>query len=141
MAAHAGEFPVRRMCQVLRVSPSGYYDWLKRPPSQRQQANAQLLEVIRREHEASRQTYGSPRIHAALKQQGVQVGRKRVARLMQAHGLVGKGPRRNGRGPPNTNRGRWPRRTCWRRISPPVDRTKSGWATSPSLRPLKGGCI
>jgi putative transposase len=82
------------MCHVLSVSPSGYYDWLKRPPSQRQQANEQLLEAIRREHEASRQTYGSPRIYAALKHQGVRVGRKRIARVMQAHGLVGKSPRR-----------------------------------------------
>jgi putative transposase len=94
MAAHAGEFPVGRMCEVLKVSRSGYYDWLKREPSQRQQMNDQLLVAIRGEYEASRQTYGSPRIHAALKQQGIKVDRKRVARLMQAEGLVGKTPRR-----------------------------------------------
>jgi transposase InsO family protein len=102
IAAHAGEYPVRRMCQVLKVSPSGYYDWLKRPASQRQQANRQLLEAIQREYEASRQTYGSPRIHAALQQQGVRVGRKRVARLMHTQGLVGKGPR--GKRPGTTQR-------------------------------------
>lgn len=85
---------MRRMCQVLQVSPSGYYDWLKRAPSQRQQANEQLLKAIQREYAASRQTYGSPRIHAVLQQQGAHVGRKRVARLMQEAGLVGKGPRR-----------------------------------------------
>jgi putative transposase len=85
---------VSRLCAVLGVSASGYYDWRKRPPSQRQRANERLLAAIRREHEASRQTYGSPRIHAALKQQGVQVGRKRVARLMRSDGLVGKTPRR-----------------------------------------------
>ena len=94
IAAHSREFPVSRMCAVLDVSSSGYYDWLKRPPSQRQQANATLLAAIRREHEASRQTYGSPRIHAALKQQGWPIGRNRVARLMQSHGIVGKTPRR-----------------------------------------------
>ena len=66
IAEHAGEFPVRRMCEVLSVSPSGYYDWRKRPPSERQQANEKLLAAIRREHETSRRTYGSPRIHAAL---------------------------------------------------------------------------
>jgi transposase InsO family protein len=82
------------MCAVLGVSPSGYYDWRKRPPSQRQQANDALLAAIRREHEASRQTYGSPRIHAALKQRGWQVGRNRVARLMHNNGIVGKMPRR-----------------------------------------------
>ncbi len=94
IATHEGEFPVSRMCAVLGVSPSGYYDWRQRPPSQRQQANDKLLEAIRHEHEVSRQTYGSPRIHAALKQQGMQVGLNRVARLMQANGIVGKTPRR-----------------------------------------------
>lgn len=85
---------MRRMCQVLSVSPSGYYDWRKRPPSEQQQANERLLAAIRREHEVSRQTYGSPRIHAALKRQGFEAGRKRIARLMQANGIVGKTPRR-----------------------------------------------
>jgi putative transposase len=94
IAEHAGEFPVRRMCQVLQVSPSGYYDWLKRPPSARQQTNDQLGEAICRVYEASRRTYGSPRMHAALQQQGIRVGRKRVARVMHEHGLVGKAPRR-----------------------------------------------
>lgn len=94
IAAHSGEYAVRRMCQVLKVSPSGYYDWLNRPPSQRQQANEQLLVGIRREYAASRQTYGSPRIRAVLQQQGVRASRKRIARVMQQHGLVGQGPRR-----------------------------------------------
>jgi transposase InsO family protein len=82
------------MCAVLKVSASGYYAWLKRTPSARQAANERLLAAIQREYAASRQTYGSPRIHAALQQQGLRVGRKRVARLMQAAGLVGRGPRR-----------------------------------------------
>jgi transposase InsO family protein len=94
IAEHAKAFPVRRMCQVLRVSPSGYYDWRKRPASQRQQANEKLLAAIRREHETSRQTYGSPRIHATLQRQGFDAGRHRIARLMQAHGIVGKAPKR-----------------------------------------------
>jgi putative transposase len=102
IAEHVGEFPVRRMCQVLQVSPSGYSDWLKRPPSARQQANDTLWEAIRQVHEASRHTYGSPRIHAALQQQGLRVGRQRVARVMHAHGLVGKAPR--GKRPVTTQR-------------------------------------
>jgi putative transposase len=85
---------VTRMCQVLGVSASGYYDWRQRPPSHRQQANDKLLAAIRREHTASRLTYGSPRIHKALQRQGLEVGRHRIARLMQANGLVGKAPRR-----------------------------------------------
>jgi transposase InsO family protein len=94
MGEHAGEFAVKRMCEVLNVSASGYYDWRKRPASQRQQANDQLLAAIRREHEASRQTYGSPRIHAALRRQGFEAGRHRIARLMQASGIVGRAPKR-----------------------------------------------
>jgi transposase InsO family protein len=102
IAEHASVFPVRRVCEVLSVSPSGYYDWRRRPPSERQQANERLLAAICREDEASRQTYGSPRIHphaplrtgAALKRQGLDVGHNRVARLMQANGIVGKSPRR-----------------------------------------------
>ena len=91
---HRGEFPVTRMCQVLGVSSSGYYDWRGRPASERQRANEKLLVAIRQEHRVSRQTYGSPRIHAALQQQGLEVGRHRIARLMQASGIVGKAPRR-----------------------------------------------
>ncbi len=94
IAAHAGEFPVQRMCEVLKVSTSGYYDWLKREPSRRQKANEALLAAIRQVYANSRQTYGSPRIQAALKQQGIQAGRNRVARLMRLHGLAAKRPRR-----------------------------------------------
>jgi len=72
------------------VSRSGYYDWLKRKPSQRQKANEVLLAAIRRVYQASRQTYGSPRIHAALQQQGSTASRKRIARLMKQHGLAAK---------------------------------------------------
>ena len=94
IAEHAGQFPVRRMCKVLSVSPSSYYAWRQQPASQRQQADHKLLAAIRREHEVSRRTYGSPRIHAALKRQGFEVGRKRIAGLMQANGIVGKVPKR-----------------------------------------------
>ena len=54
--AHRRQFPVRRMCPVLEVSPSGYYAWRKRPPSQREQDKPQLLEKIRTIHAASRKT-------------------------------------------------------------------------------------
>ena len=83
-----------RMCAVLQVSKSGYYDWRQRSTSERKQANEKLLMAIRREHEASRQTYGSPRIHAALQRQGFEAGRNRVARLMRESGLVGRSSQR-----------------------------------------------
>lgn len=82
------------MCAVLEVSTSGYYEWRKRSPSQRQQANDRLLQAIREEHQASRQTYGSPRIQAALKRRGIAAGKNRIARLMHQHGIVGKAAKR-----------------------------------------------
>lgn len=79
------QFPVRRLCQVLGVSPSGYYAWRQRAPSRRWDDNQQLLEKIRSIHEQSRKTYGSPRVHAQLRKQGVRCSRKRVAGLMRRH--------------------------------------------------------
>jgi putative transposase len=77
------------MCRVLEVSPSGYYAWCKRSPSARAQADAKLTSRMNAIHERSRGTYGAPRIHAELEAEGIQVGRKRVARLMRAVGLAG----------------------------------------------------
>jgi putative transposase len=85
--AHQQEFPIQRMCQVLQVSASGFYAWLKRPPSQRAQANEQLMRQIALSHESSRQTYGSPRIWAELQDLGFRCGIHRVARLMRNMGL------------------------------------------------------
>ena len=87
--AHEREFEVKVMCRVLEVSVSGYYAWRKRPPSARAQANAVLVEQMRRVHADSRHTYGSLRIHAALRQQGVVCNHKRVERLMHLHGIRG----------------------------------------------------
>ena len=77
------------MCRVVRVSRSGYYAWRVRPPSHRDRDNAALTERIRCIHRDSRGTYGAPRIHAQLRADGVQVGNKRVARLMREEGLEG----------------------------------------------------
>ncbi|MEO1644133.1 MAG: IS3 family transposase [Chloroflexota bacterium] len=79
--------PVSRMCEVLEVSRSGYYAWCGREPSQRQQEDAILTEEISEIFHDNRCCYGSPRIHAALKQAGYRIGRKRVARLMRQAGL------------------------------------------------------
>jgi putative transposase len=74
---------------LLEVSTSGYYAWLKRPPSKRSRKDAFLLEKIRWFHARSQGTYGAPRIHMDLREVGIRIGRKRVARLMQADGLQG----------------------------------------------------
>lgn len=78
---------VERLCGTLGVSVSGYYAWRIRPPSQHQQTDAVLLKVIQAVYQAGRGLYGSPRVHAALRQQGMYCSRKRVARLMRQHSM------------------------------------------------------
>ena len=85
------------MCQVLDVSTSGYYTWIKRPLSQRAQRDEELLRKIRVIHERSRETYGMPRIYAELVAEGERVGRKRVSRLMRQAGIEGISRRRGQR--------------------------------------------
>lgn len=87
IAAHRRDYPVQRLCAVLGVAASGFYDWMRREPSQRQRANEALGLRIRAIHEASRQTYGYPRVHAELRESGERVGKHRVARLMTHMGL------------------------------------------------------
>ena len=101
MSAHQALYPIATMCRVLEVSTSGYYAWRGRPSSKREQEDANLTEQIRRIHEHSFGTYGAPRVHAELHAEGIQVGRKRVARLMRAAGLQGVSRRR---GPTTTIR-------------------------------------
>lgn len=92
--------PVRVACRVLKVSPSGFYEWRSRPPSPRQIADEELLETIRQIHSGSRGTYGSPRVHAELRLGlDIRCGRKRVERLMAHAGLCGV-HRRKGRSRP-----------------------------------------
>lgn len=81
---------MRRLCQVLNVAVSGYYRWRQGRRSRRQQADEQLTQTIRRLHAESHQRYGSPRIHAELRAQGIRCSAKRVARLMRQQGLQGK---------------------------------------------------
>jgi putative transposase len=94
MMTNQAAFGVQTMCQVLGVSSSGYYGWLKRVPSMRSVQNAVLVERIRTIHADSDATYGMPRVRAELLDQGVLASRKRVARLMRAHGLRGLSRRR-----------------------------------------------
>ncbi len=89
IAEHQRRYAVQRLCGLLGVSVSAYFAWRKRPPSRRARANAALTEQIRSVHAESRGTYGSPRIHAALRQQGILCNRQRVARLMRRAGLRG----------------------------------------------------
>jgi len=85
------------MCRLLGVSPSGYYAWRTRGPSARAREDAVLIDRIRSFHKQSRGTYGAPRIHQDLAEEGILVGRKRVARLMQEIGLQGVSRRKGTR--------------------------------------------
>lgn len=87
-------FAIVILCRVLGVSRSGYYAWLKRPPSERERANQALTVVIQTAYARSRRTYGAPRLHVDLKAAGYGCSRKRVARLMRACGLVARRRRR-----------------------------------------------
>ncbi len=86
------------MCELLGVSQSGYWAWTKRAPSDRALSDAWLTERIRQIHASSGGRYGSPRVHAMLRRQGVGVGEKRVARLMRVAGLQGAHQRRRRKG-------------------------------------------
>lgn len=87
---HRKEHTIILMCEVLGVSSSGYYDWLKRPLSATAKTNQRLVTKIRRYHHASSERYGSPRIHQDLRAGGENVSRPRVARLMRAFGIQSK---------------------------------------------------
>lgn len=94
MQQEKAEFPITTLCRVLDVSTSGYYAWIERPPSTRAQEDAILLERIRAIHTRSRETYGTRRILADLREQGIRCARKRIARLMRQAGLAGAQRRR-----------------------------------------------
>lgn len=91
---HREQFEIRIMCRLLEVSRSGYYAWRKRAVSQREIANQQLFEEIRRVFHENRQVYGAVRIWKALNKDGINCGRDRVSRLMKENQLKVKQPKR-----------------------------------------------
>ena len=84
---------VRRLCEAVGLSPSGYYAWCTRAESARGRDDRRLLAHVRAAHLASGRTYGSPRLHAVLQQAGERVGRNRVMRLMRQAAVTAR-PRR-----------------------------------------------
>ena len=88
------EYPIAELCAALNATRSGYHAWVARLPGPRAQADAGLLPLIQQAHQASRQTYGSPRIRTWLRQRGECCGRRRIGRLMRAAGLSSRLRRR-----------------------------------------------
>ena len=90
MKAHAHEFSVEKMAKLLKVSKSGYYAYLNRPPSTRAQENEAILKEIEAIYHEHKGVYGSPRIKKCLERKGIRCSRKRVAKLMKKEGLRAK---------------------------------------------------
>ena len=90
---HCHRYGKRILCKHLNVSPSGYYAWLHRGESIRAQQERDLLLRIRNIYFNSRQTYGSPRVHMALRREGIYVSRKRVERIMRENNLIARATR------------------------------------------------
>jgi len=87
---YGSELGVRYLCEWLDVSPQGFYKWRNRTESKRIKENRSLAFKIEKIYQDNDGNYGSPRIHAALRAQGIQVNHKRVERIMRDCGLVGK---------------------------------------------------
>lgn len=91
---HKAEFPVEVLCETLKVSRSGYYAWTRRPSSPTALRRERLVQQIREAHRESRSTYGSPRVHRELRDQGVACCENTVAKLMRRHDIRSKARRR-----------------------------------------------
>ncbi len=115
MRAHRDQFDIKRMCKVLQVSRSGYYDWARRPESKRSRYDRVLLEEIRKIHQETREAYGATKTWRSLKQAGMVCGRHRVARLRRQAGIESRRKRKFRQGskarntaPAAPNLLRWP---------------------------------
>ena len=92
--AEKASFPISRMCRALGVSQSGFFAWKERPACRRQQQDMVSLAHIRAAFALSNGTYGSPRMHRDLVDEGHEIGRHRTARLMRENQLIARQKRR-----------------------------------------------
>ena len=138
---HRQEWPVCTLCDVLGVSPAGYYAWRSRPESARAVANRRLLEDVRRLHAQNQGRYGSPRMHVALRTEGRGVSRGRVERLMRRHGIRATASCRFRPATTDSRHGLPIAPTSWSSVSWPQVRTRSGWPISPTSRRVRVGSI
>src|SRR4051812_40057314 len=94
IAVERASHTITILCRCLQVTASGYYAWRQRPESQRTREDRRLTVLVRAAFAASRQRYGSPRIHEDLRELDEAVSRKRIIRLMQADGLRARARKR-----------------------------------------------
>ena len=92
--AYQAQYPVWNLCQILGVSSSGFYAWLKRPPSRRRLSDIMIGDRLEAFHRESDGNYGRPRLHADLREHGIAISGKRVARLMRERNIQGATRRR-----------------------------------------------
>jgi putative transposase len=85
--AHRDRYSVEAMCRILEVAPSGYYEWLLQPISNRGQEDARRLRLIRASFVASQGIYGAPRVFLDLREAGETCSKHRTARLMREANL------------------------------------------------------
>ena len=131
--------PIFRLYRLLQVSVSGFYAWRNRGPSQRQLDDMVLLAHVRAAFRRSRESYGAERVHHELAENGIEVGRHRVARLMRGNGLSPKRKQKfKRRRTASTTRPS--HRTFSTRTSPPRQPTRNGLPTSAISGRYRAGC-
>lgn len=132
-------YPVRAVCRTLGASKSGYYEWRDRLPSARALRREELASKVVEVHAKSRCTYGSPRVHEQLVQQGEVVSEKTVASVMQEIGLVAR-PRRRFK---VTTDSRFTERIAPNLLARnfQVTRPNEVWVTDVTALPLFGGWV
>ena len=128
------------MCRVLGVSPGGYYARLKRPPSARAQADAELSARIAAIHRRSRATYGVPRIHAELRAQGLPGRTQASGAADERGGAVWRQPAQMGNHHGARSRRANPRPIWSNATSPPRRPIVCGWLTSATFQPGPAFC-
>ena len=133
------EFELKRMCQVLQVSRSGYYDWAKRQESNRSQRDRTLLKEIRKVHEETKEAYGANKTWRTLNQFGMVCGKHRVARLRRQAGIEARRKRKfrlaykaRNTAPAPPNLLRWPFK---------ADYPDQVWVTDVTFVPTRSGWL
>jgi Transposase and inactivated derivatives len=137
--AHYPEFRVSRMCQMLQISRSGYYDWQGRGESQRSQRDQVLLNAIRKIHQDSKEAYGTIKTWQALRQAGVDCGKHRAARLRRLAAIEARRKRKfrlayrsRHSAPPAPNLLKWPFQAAY---------TDQIWVTDVTFIPTRSGWL